>query len=68
MIGRTHGVHAEPTTFGLKLALWWQEMERHRERWERAVENIRVGKISGAVGTYANIDPRVEAKVCAAWV
>lgn len=66
MIGRTHGVHAEPTTFGLKLALWWQEMERHRERWERAVENIRVGKISGAVGTYANIDPRVEQKVCAA--
>lgn len=64
MIGRTHGVHAEPTTFGLKLALWWQEIERHRERWARAVDNIRVGKISGAVGTYANIDPAVEAKVC----
>lgn len=64
MIGRTHGVHAEPTTFGLKLALWWQEMERHRERWERAVENVRVGKISGAVGTYANVDPRVEQMVC----
>lgn len=66
MIGRTHGVHAEPTTFGLKLALWWQEIERHRVRWTRAVENIRVGKISGAVGSYANIDPRVEEKVCQA--
>lgn len=66
MMGRTHGVHAEPTTFGLKLALWWQEIERHRVRWDRAVENIRVGKISGAVGSYANIDPRVEEKVCAA--
>lgn len=64
MIGRTHGVHAEPTTFGLKLALWHQEVERHRERWARAVENMRVGKISGAVGSYANIDPRVEAHVC----
>lgn len=64
MMGRTHGVHAEPTTFGLKLALWWQEMERHRERWERAVDNVRVGKISGAVGSYANIDPYVEEKVC----
>src|SRR5690625_47616 len=66
MIGRTHGVHAEPTTFGLKLALWYQEIERHRVRWERAVENVRVGKISGAVGTYANIDPRVEEHVCRA--
>lgn len=65
MIGRTHGVHAEPITFGLKLALWWQEIERHRERWERAVENVRVGKISGAVGTYATVDPRVEEMVCA---
>jgi len=64
MIGRTHGVHAEPTTFGLKLALWREEIERHRERWDRAVENVRVGKISGAVGTYANIDPRVEELVC----
>lgn len=64
MIGRTHGVHAEPTTFGLKLALWHQEMERHKVRWERAVDNIRVGKISGAVGSYANIDPRVEEHVC----
>lgn len=64
MIGRTHGVHAEPTTFGLKLALWWQEIERHRGRWDRAVDNIRVGKISGAVGSYANIDPQVEEHVC----
>ncbi len=66
MIGRTHGVHAEPTTLGLKFALWWQEVERHRQRWDRAVENIRVGKISGAVGTYANIDPYVEEHVCRA--
>lgn len=64
MMGRTHGVHAEPTTFGLKMALWYAEMKRNRERLVRAVETVAVGKISGAVGTYANIDPFVEAYVC----
>ncbi|MFC7440758.1 adenylosuccinate lyase [Laceyella putida] len=64
MMGRTHGVHAEPTTFGLKLALWYAEMKRNRERFVRAMETVRVGKISGAVGTYANIDPFVEQYVC----
>ncbi|MFJ7929821.1 adenylosuccinate lyase [Peribacillus sp. NPDC096622] len=63
-MGRTHGVHAEPTTFGLKLALWYQEMKRNVERFEEARKNIEVGKISGAVGTYANIDPFVEKYVC----
>ncbi|MDP1417512.1 adenylosuccinate lyase [Peribacillus simplex] len=63
-MGRTHGVHAEPTTFGLKLALWYQEMKRNVERFEEARRNIEVGKISGAVGTYANIDPFVEKFVC----
>lgn len=64
MIGRTHGVHAEPTTFGLKLALWYEEMKRNLERFKQAVETVRVGKLSGAVGTYANIDPEVEKYVC----
>ncbi|MER1998233.1 MAG: adenylosuccinate lyase [Lysinibacillus sp.] len=64
MMGRTHGVHAEPTTFGLKLALWYQEMLRNVERFEAAAANIEFGKMSGAVGTYANIDPKVEAYVC----
>lgn len=64
MMGRTHGVHAEPTTFGLKLALWYQEMLRNVERFEAAAQNIEFGKMSGAVGTYANIDPKVEAYVC----
>lgn len=64
MIGRTHGVHAEPTTFGLKLALWWQEVERNRARMARARAVVAVGKLSGAVGTYANIDPFVERYVC----
>jgi adenylosuccinate lyase len=64
MMGRTHGVHAEPTTFGLKMALWLEEMKRNRERFVRAAETVRVGKISGAVGTYANIDPFVEKYVC----
>ncbi|CAH0162036.1 adenylosuccinate lyase [Peribacillus simplex] len=63
-MGRTHGVHAEPTTFGLKMALWYQEMKRNVERFEEARKNIEVGKISGAVGTYANIDPFVEKFVC----
>ncbi len=60
MMGRTHGVHAEPTTFGLKMAVWYDEMRRNRERLMGARDRISVGKISGAVGTYSNIDPRVE--------
>ncbi|UOE94477.1 MULTISPECIES: adenylosuccinate lyase [Bacillaceae] len=64
MMGRTHGVHAEPTTFGLKLALWYEEMKRNLERFKNAAERVRFGKISGAVGTYANIDPKVEQFVC----
>lgn len=64
MIGRTHGIHAEPMTFGLKMALWHEEMRRNLERLDRAVERISFGKISGAVGTYANIDPFVEIYVC----
>lgn len=63
-IGRTHGIHAEPTTFGLKMLLWVAEMDRNIERLEKAVETMSVGKISGAVGTYANIDPFVEEYVC----
>jgi len=64
MMGRTHGVHAEPTTFGLKMALWHEEMKRNLERFRRAADNVEYGKISGAVGTYANIDPYVEEYVC----
>jgi adenylosuccinate lyase len=64
MMGRTHGVHAEPTTFGLKMALWYEEMKRNLERFKAARKNVEVGKISGAVGTYANIDPFVEQYVC----
>lgn len=64
MMGRSHGVHAEPTTFGLKLALWWQECRRNIERLKRAIEIVSVGKISGAVGTFAHIDPSVEEFVC----
>ncbi|MCP3028381.1 adenylosuccinate lyase [Halobacillus sp. A5] len=64
MMGRTHGVHAEPTTFGLKLALYYEEMKRNLERLDLAIKNIEVGKLSGAVGTYANIDPFVEEYVC----
>ena len=64
MMGRSHGIHAEPTTFGLKLALWWQECLRNRERLQRAVESVSCGKISGAVGTFAHIDPAVEEHVC----
>ncbi|HEY7166602.1 MAG TPA: adenylosuccinate lyase [Candidatus Binatia bacterium] len=64
MIGRTHGVHAEPMTFGLKFALWYQEMERNLSRLEKATDDIAVGKISGAVGTFAQISPKVEAYVC----
>lgn len=64
MMGRTHGVHAEPTTFGLKLALWYEEMKRNLERFKHAASGVEFGKISGAVGTYANIDPFVEKFVC----
>jgi adenylosuccinate lyase len=64
MVGRTHGVHAEPITFGLKLALWYQEMERNLKRFKNAVEDICVGQISGAVGTFAQISPKVETYVC----
>ncbi|WP_079708684.1 adenylosuccinate lyase [Paraliobacillus ryukyuensis] len=64
MMGRTHGVHAEPTTFGLKMALWYEEMKRNLERFDAAAKVIETGKLSGAVGTYANIDPFVESFVC----
>jgi adenylosuccinate lyase len=64
MIGRTHGVHAEPMTFGLKMAMWYAETMRNITRVERARETIRVGKISGAVGTFAHLDPAIEADVC----
>ena len=65
MIGRTHGVHAEPISFGFKLALWVEEMRRNRQRLAEANRSIAVGKISGAVGTYATVPPEVEEKVCA---
>jgi adenylosuccinate lyase len=65
MMGRTHGVHAEPTTFGLKLAVWVEEMRRHAVRLAQAKRMVSVGKISGAVGTYATVPPAVEAKACA---
>lgn len=64
MVGRTHGVHAEPTTFGLKLALWYDETKRNIARLQRAVETISYGQISGAVGTYSHLDPFVERYVC----
>ena len=64
MMGRTHGVHAEPITFGLKLAIWWEEMRRQRARLVEALESVRVGKISGAVGTHATVPPSVEERVC----
>ena len=64
MMGRTHGIHAEPITFGLKLALWWDEMNRHRERLQAARKQMAVGKISGAVGTHATVPPSVEESVC----
>ena len=64
IIGRTHGVHAEPTTFGLKLAVWWTELGRHQERLAEARKQIAAGKLSGAVGNFAHLDPRVEERVC----
>src|SRR2546426_6620800 len=63
-IGRTHGIHAEPTSCGLTFALWYDEMRRNRERLRRAREAVAVGKISGAVGAFAHLDPVVEQKVC----
>ncbi len=64
MVGRSHGVHAEPITFGLKAALFYAEFKRNLVRFERAAENVAYGKISGAVGTFANVPPKVEAYVC----
>ena len=64
-VGRTHGVHAEPTSFGLTFALWYDETRRNRVRLERAREAVAVGKISGAVGAFAHLDPEVEERVCA---
>src|SRR5688572_16843456 len=65
MVGRTHGVHAEPITFGLKLANWYAENRRNIERFKRAAEDMRVGKISGAVGTFAHLEPELEELICA---
>ena len=64
VMGRTHGIHAEPTTFGLKLVVWYSEMERNLERFRRARKNLEVGKISGPVGTFSHLPPDVEEKVC----
>jgi len=65
MVGRTHGMHAEPITFGLKLANWYSETQRNMERFARAAEEMRVGKFSGAVGTFAHLSPDLEEKICA---
>jgi adenylosuccinate lyase len=64
MMGRTHGIHAEPTTFGLKCALWYAEMQRNLERFEQAADAVEFGKLSGSVGTFANIPPEVETHTC----
>ncbi|HST78742.1 MAG TPA: adenylosuccinate lyase [Verrucomicrobiae bacterium] len=64
MIGRTHGIHAEPTTFGLKLANWYAETERNIARFERSAEEMRAGKLSGAVGTFAHLEPEMEVRIC----
>ena len=64
IMGRTHGVHAEPTTLGLKLAVWWDEMRRNRRRLQQAVAEVSVGKLSGAVGTYATVPPEIEVETC----
>ena len=63
-MGRSHGVHAEPTTFGVKMALYYESFKRSRERIKRAIENISYGKLSGAVGTFSNVSPEIEAEVC----
>ena len=64
-IGRTHGIHAEPTTFGLKLLNWYAEMERNLVRFDAAAEDMRVGKLSGAVGTFGHLKPEHEERICA---
>jgi len=64
MIGRSHGIHAEPITFGLKLAVWYDELKRQQERLNQAIETVRVGQVSGAVGTYDHLDPQVQDYVC----
>ena len=64
-IGRTHGIHAEPTTFGLKLLNWYAEMERNLTRFDAAAEDMRVGKLSGAVGTFGHLKPEHEERICA---
>lgn len=64
MMGRSHGIHAEPVTFGLKLAVWYAEFGRHSKRFADAMKDVAVGKISGAVGTFAHIDPKIEKEVC----
>jgi adenylosuccinate lyase len=64
MIGRSHGVHGEPITFGLKMAIWYEEVGRHRQRLDRAEEEIRVGKLSGSMGTFAHLPPAIETRVC----
>lgn len=63
-IGRTHGIHAEPITFGLKVALWWDELARQKTRFQAAAEEMRVGKVSGAVGTFAHLSPEAEERIC----
>ncbi|MCC3238411.1 adenylosuccinate lyase, partial [Pediococcus acidilactici] len=63
-VGRTHGIHAEPTTIGLKFLRWYSEINRNIERFKQARQHIEVGKISGAVGTFANITPQIEEWVC----
>ena len=65
MVGRTHGIHAEPITFGWKLAIWYAENQRNTERMKRAAEDMRMGKVSGAVGNYAHLSPALEKKICA---
>src|ERR1700751_1408132 len=65
IIGRTHGIHAEPSTFGLKLLLWYAEMQRNLTRFDAAAEDLRVGKLSGAVGTFGHLKPEHEAAICA---
>ena len=65
-IGRTHGIHAEPTTFGLKLLLWYSEVQRNLTRFDAAAEDLRVGKLSGAVGTFGHLKPEHEEAICAA--
>ena len=64
MVGRTHGIHAEPTTFGLKLTVWYEEAQRNLRRLKNAIDNVLVGKLSGAVGTFAHLEPAVEESVC----